>query len=77
MAGYAVSHITGHWSREGVGAILAQCRDPGSPQAAVRLVASMGPREQAGAVVTLPGVATCDLGPNPAEEDCRGGPVIL
>jgi hypothetical protein len=77
-AGFEVAHVTGRWGQQQRGVILAQhSTRTGYDDPVVRLVASMGPREHAGALVTLPGVATCDLGPNPAGADCRGGPVIL
>jgi len=76
--GLKVADVTGRWGQQRRGVILAQhSTRSGYDDPVVHLVASMGPRKQALAVVTLPGVATCDLGPNPAGADCRGGPVIL
>jgi hypothetical protein len=78
VSGYKIADVTGRWSRHPVGVILAERGGSGGgEQDAIRLVASMGPRATAGALVTLPGVATCDLGQHPSGADCRGGPVIL
>ena len=72
---YGVVEVHGEWSHEARGVILAQ-QSEASP-GEIRLTASMGTRAQAGDVVTLLGIASCDLGVHPVLSDCRGGPVIL
>lgn len=76
-AHYGVTRVQGVWSHKARGVILAQNSDTTAGADAIRLTASMGSRDTAGDVITLPGISMCDLGVHPAVLSCRGGPVTL
>ena len=79
-AGYENIAVKGRWSHKPQGTILAQSAGFAATQgrdAVIHLVASRGTRDSAHGLIDLPGVATCELSPLPAEAACAGGPVIL